>query len=78
MVPLLNTHQSLIEAQSVRRLTYIVLVFTSFSLVASILSMTEHVLPWGGHIWIYFAIAVPLTVVVFFSYLLGPRILGRL
>lgn len=76
MVPFLDTHQSLIEAQNVRRLTYIVLIFTPLSLVASILSMTDHVLPWEGHIWIYFAIAVPLTIVVLFLYLLVPRILG--
>jgi hypothetical protein len=77
MVPFLDTHHSLIEAQSVRRLTYIVLVFTSLSLVASILSMTDQVLPWGGDMGIYFAIAVPLTAVVLLLCLLMTRFLGR-
>jgi hypothetical protein len=76
-VPLLDAHQSLMEAQSVRRLEYIVLVFTPLSLVASVLSMSDHVLPWGGQFWIYFAIAIPLTVLILFAYILVPRILQR-
>ncbi|KAF2005327.1 hypothetical protein P154DRAFT_616551 [Amniculicola lignicola CBS 123094] len=79
MVPLLDSHQSLIEAQSVRHLTYIVLVFSSLSLVASIFSMSEKVLPWGGgHAWLYFAVALPLTAVVLGSYFLFLNIVGRL
>jgi hypothetical protein len=48
MVMQLDTHQSLVEARSVRRFTYVVLAFASLSLVTSIFSMTDEVLPWGG------------------------------
>ncbi|KAF2115679.1 hypothetical protein BDV96DRAFT_599254 [Lophiotrema nucula] len=79
MVPLLDSHQSLIEAQSVRHLTYIVLVFSSMGLVASIFSMSERVLPWGGgQIWLYFAVALPLTAVVLGLYISFLTVLRRL
>lgn len=76
MVPLLDTHQSLVEAQDVRRLTYLVLVFVPLSLVASIFSMAEKVLPWGSHFWLYFAVSVPFTVMFLVSLALLPRILS--
>lgn len=78
MVPLLDTHQSLVEAQDVRRLTYLVLVFVPFSLIASIFSMADKVLPWGSHFWLYFAVSVPFTVLILASSALLPRILDVL
>ena len=79
MVPMMDSHQSLVEAQSVRHLTYVVLVFSSLGLVASIFSMSEKVLPWGGgNVWLYFAVSVPFTVLVLCLYFLFSSVLGRL
>lgn len=77
MVSYLDAHQSLIEARSVRRFTYVVLAFTALSLVTSIFSMTDEVLPWGSRFWIYIVIAVPFTVVVLLGYFTLSRNLGR-
>jgi hypothetical protein len=77
MVTQLDTYQSLIEARSVRRFTYVVIAFTALSLVTSIFSMTDEVLPWGGRFWMYFAIAIPFTAFVLFGYFAISRNLGR-
>jgi hypothetical protein len=77
MVSQLDTHQSLIEARSVRRFTYVVLAFTALSLVTSIFSMTDEVLPWGSRFWIYVVIAVPFTLFVLLGYFTLSRNLGR-
>ena len=78
MVPLLDTHQSLLEAQDVRRLTYMALIFLPLSLVASIFSMAEKVLPWGGDFWLYFAVSLPLTLVIVSLSAFMPKILNAL
>jgi hypothetical protein len=77
MVSQLDTHQSLIEARSVRRFTYVVLAFTALSLVTSIFSMTDEVLPWGSRFWIYIVIAVPFTLFVLLGYFTLSKNLGR-
>jgi Mg2+ and Co2+ transporter CorA len=77
MVTQLDTHQALIEARSVRRFTYVVLAFTALSLVTSIFSMTDEVLPWSGRFWIYFVIAIPFTLIVLLGYFALSRNLGK-
>jgi Mg2+ and Co2+ transporter CorA len=77
MVSQLDTHQSLIEARSVRRFTYVVLAFTALSLVTSVFSMTDEVLPWGSRFWVYIIIAVPFTLFVLLGYFTLSRNLGR-
>lgn len=77
MVTQLDTHQALVEARSVRRFTYVVLAFTALSLVTSIFSMTDEVLPWGSRFWIYIVIAVPFTFFVLLGYFTLSKNLGR-
>ena len=74
MVSLLDTHKSLIEAQDVRRLTYLVFVFVPLSLVASVFSMSDRMLPWNSHFWLYFAVAIPFTVLTMTLSIIIPKI----
>lgn len=78
MVPLLDTHQSLIEAQDVKRLTYIVLAFLPSSLIAGIFSMNESVVSLRGSLRIYFTVAIPATLVFLGSCFLVRKGLGLL
>jgi hypothetical protein len=77
MVSQLDTHQSLIEARSVRRFTYVVLAFTALSLVTSVFSTTDEVLPWGSQFWVYIVIAVPFTLFVVLGYFTLSKNSGR-
>ncbi|KAJ4003177.1 hypothetical protein NW752_011649 [Fusarium irregulare] len=64
MIQLLDSRRSILEAVSVRRLTYIALVFAPLAWVASLFSMEEAYLPGNDKFWVYFATALPLIVVV--------------
>ncbi|ESU10749.1 hypothetical protein FGSG_04860 [Fusarium graminearum PH-1] len=65
MVQLLDSRQSIVEAVSVRRLTYLALTFAPLAWVASLFSMSEPYLPGHNGFWVYFATAIPLLCVVF-------------
>ncbi|KAF5240680.1 hypothetical protein FAUST_4206 [Fusarium austroamericanum] len=65
MVQLLDSRQSIFEAVSVRRLTYLALTFAPLAWVASLFSMSEPYLPGHNGFWVYFATAIPLLCVVF-------------
>lgn len=68
MVQLMESRRSILEAVSVRRLTYIALVFIPLAWVSSLFSMSDGFLPGEKHFWIYFATSLPLLgLVVFFS-----------
>ncbi|KAF4453130.1 Zinc transport protein ZntB [Fusarium austroafricanum] len=60
MVQLLDSRRSILEAVSVRRLTYIALIFIPLAWVASLFSMSEGFLPGNEHFWVYFAVSLPL------------------
>jgi hypothetical protein len=64
MVQLLDPPRSVLEAVSVRRLTYIALVSIPLGWVASLLSMSEGFLPGDEHFWVYFALVLPLLSLV--------------
>ncbi|CAH0044545.1 unnamed protein product [Clonostachys solani] len=51
MVQLLDSRRSILEAVSVRRLTYIALVFVPLSWVSSLFSMSDTYLPGHGRFW---------------------------
>jgi Mg2+ and Co2+ transporter CorA len=78
MVSQLDIYQSLIEARSVRCFTYVVLAFTALSLVTSIFSMRDEILPWGSRSWIFIVVAVPFTLFVLLGYFTLSENLGRL
>lgn len=64
MLQVTDTRRSLMEAANVKRLTYGALVFIPLSFVAGLFSMSEKVPPWSEHFWVYFAVAVPLVLLV--------------
>lgn len=64
MIQLLDSRRSILEAVSVRRLTYIALVFAPLAWVASLFSMEDAYLPGNDKFWVYFATALPLIVIV--------------
>ena len=57
--------QSLNEASTVRFLTLIGMTFLPLSLTAALFSMTEEYTPGGPKFWLYFAVGVPLTLLVY-------------
>ncbi|CAG9986826.1 unnamed protein product [Clonostachys byssicola] len=61
MVQLLDSRRAILEAVSVRRLTYIALIFVPLSWVSSLFSMSDTYLPGHSRFWVYFAVAVPLV-----------------
>uniref|UniRef100_A0A8H7K3L3 Uncharacterized protein n=1 Tax=Bionectria ochroleuca TaxID=29856 RepID=A0A8H7K3L3_BIOOC len=76
MVQLLDSRRSILEAVSVRRLTYIALVFVPLSWVSSLFSMSDTYLPGHGRFWVYFAVALPL-ICLCFLYEVWPMINSR-
>jgi hypothetical protein len=60
--------RSLREAKSTRALTFLGLIFIPLAYVASLFSMADPYGPGGGSFWVYFAISLPLIVVVVVAY----------
>lgn len=77
MVQLLDSRRSILEAVSVRRLTYIALVFVPLSWVSSLFSMSDTYLPGHSRFWVYFAVAFPL-ICLCFLYEAWPMINSRI
>ncbi|KAH0559527.1 hypothetical protein GP486_003956 [Trichoglossum hirsutum] len=61
-VQLVESRRSIIETKSITRLTYLALVFVPLTFVSSLFSMSGDVLPGKKNFWIYFAVAIPLTI----------------
>ncbi|KAI1804024.1 hypothetical protein F4811DRAFT_553199 [Daldinia bambusicola] len=64
MVQLADMRRSMKEASHVKQLTYLALVFVPLSFVTGLFSMSEGVAPGSGGFWLYFAVAVPLLLLV--------------
>ncbi|KAF3056323.1 hypothetical protein GL218_06756 [Daldinia childiae] len=64
MVQLVDMRRSMDEASHVKQLTYLALVFVPLSFVTGIFSMSESVFPGSSGFWLYFAVAVPLLLLV--------------
>lgn len=64
MVQLLDAKNSARQAANVTLLTYIALVFVPLSWVTGLFSMSESYSPGQEHLWVYFATALPLSLVV--------------
>jgi CorA-like Mg2+ transporter protein len=64
MVQLMDARRSVVEAMSVRHLTYIALIFIPLAFVASLFSMTGDYAPGKSRFWIYWVTALPLLLLV--------------
>lgn len=63
-VALIESRRSLVETANVTRLTILAMVFVPLSFVAGLFSMSDGYRPGGSLFWVYFAVAVPIVVVV--------------
>lgn len=66
MIQMIDSQRSLIETANITRLTYLALVFVPLTFVASLFSMNDKITLDAGPFWLYFAIAIPVCMSVFF------------
>lgn len=72
MVQLIASHESIYQAEDVRRLTYIAIAFIPLSFLASLFSMSDPFGPAGEFFWVYWAAAIPIAIAtVAFSVVAG-------
>lgn len=64
LVEILDSKQSMAESANVKQLTLIALVFVPLSYIASLFSMNDRHGPGGDKFWVYFAVAVPVSLIV--------------
>lgn len=64
MIQILDSRRSIEEAANVRHLTYAALVFIPLSYAATIFSMADDYGPGKKNFWVYFATAMPLTLLI--------------
>jgi hypothetical protein len=65
LVQIIDARQSFAETANISRLTILALVFVPLSFVSSLFSMNSENVPGSKHFWVYFAVAIPVTAVVF-------------
>ncbi|OJD31448.1 mg2+ transporter zinc transport protein [Diplodia corticola] len=65
MVQIADSRQSLAEAANVTRLTYLAVVFVPLSFTTGLFSMDRDTAPGSQGFWQFFAVAIPLTILVF-------------
>jgi hypothetical protein len=64
LVQIVDSRRSFAQTANVSRLTVLALVFVPLSFVSSLFSMNPELGPSSVHFWIYFAVAIPVTMVV--------------
>jgi Mg2+ and Co2+ transporter CorA len=65
LVQIIDARQSFRETANITRLTILALIFVPLSFVSSLFSMNSENLPGSSHFWVYFAVAIPVTLIVF-------------
>ena len=64
VVQIVEARRSFNEASNIRRLTILALIFVPLSYVSSLFSMNSTNAPGSRHFWVYFAVAIPVTLLV--------------
>ncbi|KAF3045806.1 hypothetical protein E8E11_009150 [Didymella keratinophila] len=64
LVQIIDARQSFAETANISRLTVLALIFVPLSYVSSLFSMNTTNMPGSAHFWVYFAVAIPVTLVV--------------
>ncbi|KAF2734294.1 hypothetical protein EJ04DRAFT_467026, partial [Polyplosphaeria fusca] len=64
-VQIIDARRSLAETTNISRLTILALVFVPLTFVTGVFSMNPKFGPGGAHFWLYFAVALPMTIVMF-------------
>ncbi|KAF2642083.1 hypothetical protein P280DRAFT_517079 [Massarina eburnea CBS 473.64] len=65
LVQIFDARQSFAETTNISRLTILALLFVPLNFVSSLFSMNDTNAPGGSGFWVYFAVAVPITFLVF-------------
>jgi len=65
--------RALREAKSMKTLTVIAMAFAPLTWTSGLFNMSDPFVPGGSEFWVYFAVALPATVVVFLITLLADR-----
>jgi hypothetical protein len=65
LVQIIDARQSFAETANISRLTVLALVFVPLSYISSLFSMNTENMPGSKKFWIYFAVAIPVTLIVF-------------
>lgn len=73
LVQLVDSKRAISQAEDTRRLTYIAIIFLPMSFMTGIFSMSESYGPGSDRFWIYWAVALPLTVFLIGSLALDLR-----
>ncbi|KAF2268388.1 hypothetical protein CC78DRAFT_447030, partial [Lojkania enalia] len=64
-VQIIDSRRSFAETVNISRLTYLAIVFIPLSYVTGLFSMNPNVGPGGERFWVYFTVAIPMTIFVF-------------
>ncbi|KAF1952201.1 hypothetical protein CC80DRAFT_423005 [Byssothecium circinans] len=65
LVQIIDARQSFAETTNISRLTILALIFVPLSFVSSLFSMNDNNAPGAPGFWVYFAVAIPITFVVY-------------
>lgn len=65
LVQIADTRRSFAETANISRLTILALIFIPLSFVSSLFSMNSENAPGHRYFWVYFAVAVPVTLIVY-------------
>jgi hypothetical protein len=66
LVQIADSRRSVAESANVNRLTSLAIIFAPLSFTTGLFSMDTINGPGGTHFWVFFAVAIPITIVVFF------------
>ncbi|KAF2691303.1 hypothetical protein K458DRAFT_455660 [Lentithecium fluviatile CBS 122367] len=64
LVQIVDSRRSIEETANISRLTVMALIFVPMAYVSSVFSMSERLGPGGPLFWLYFVVAIPITIVV--------------
>ena len=65
LVQIIDARQSFAETANISRLTVLALVFVPLTYISSLFSMNSENMPGSEGFWVYFAVAIPVTFLVF-------------
>lgn len=74
LVQIIDGRKESAATANTSRLTVLALVFVPLNFVSSLFSMNSSNLPGSPHFWVYFAVAVPFTVII---YLIAHPLMGN-
>lgn len=63
--------RSVREAKNMKALTMIAMVFIPLAFTCGLFSMSDSYIPGGGKFWVFFAVSIPLVIMIFIGAFLG-------